>query len=189
MSICLIARHTRKILYEQTGIKFNRLGFLTGNILPDLDKKLVCIPHFLKESLSFVSTMFFQLGSDLSYQERDCRTFRFGIDAGIICHYLSDYFCFAHNESYKEDLHHHYLYEFLMLFQFHKAVKNLGNIELEPVQLSLISQKVQILAGQYNQKPRHYFQDISYALRVSSIASYNLILKASVTGHSSGRRP
>lgn len=141
----LIANSVRKTVYEQTGVMLSLTGFMYGNILPDLSPKQGKIPHYLKDSLGFVIESSEKLHDSKSGDW--VGSFICSKNAGIITHYISDYFCYAHSEQYDDNIYRHHLYEFLMLFLFRRGLlffknKICDNKRIFPI-LSRLSLKTQ----------------------------------------------
>lgn len=98
-------------LNRQHGVRLNRLGFLLGNILPDLQHGRVRAEHFFHQSWPHIQSLANQIGS----KQQDCTAGRLtsihSIDIGMICHFVSDYFCYAHTEHFKQTVLNHLVYE------------------------------------------------------------------------------
>jgi len=113
-----------KLLYvymkSEYGICLDRKSFVRGNYLPDFSIGLVTSPHYIKYKLKFVEREIAALS------ERHFMSADIGKEnsrrLGIICHYIADFFCFAHSERFCESMAAHVDYErrlhrFLMVKQ------------------------------------------------------------------------
>lgn len=116
----LIAHAVQKRVWEQTGVKLRLSGFLYGNVLPDLSASYDGIPHFFKASLPFVLQNAALLKSP--QDSRPLGSFSYAKEAGVVTHYLSDYFCYVHSENGACGMGRHHFYEFSMLLLFTKGL-------------------------------------------------------------------
>ena len=163
----------RNYTCRQIGVKLSWSGFLLGNILPDISGEYSRYPHFLKDSIEYIA----ESAKDLSYNaEEDVSMFEFSKQIGVINHYLSDYFCFAHCEEYKEDIYHHHFYEFMMLFALYRGLKSFKKNDpcrqTTPYELcSFIRARV----AEYEREETCKLKDIDYALSVCSAATVGLL--------------
>lgn len=172
----LIANSVRKAVYEQTGVRLSFTGFMYGNILPDLSPKQGKILHYLKDSLGFV----IESSTKLSDSSNDScvGSFTCSKKAGVITHYLSDYFCYAHSEQYQNNIYRHHLYEFLMLFLFRRGLlffrkQNLRqNMYFFNLESFILKSTEEYISGMHLKS-----HDIYYALKVSTAANVFLLGK------------
>jgi hypothetical protein len=171
----LIARSVRRIVYEQTGARLSFTGFLYGNILPDISSEYCEMPHFLKNSLGFVIDSAARLKQD-SFGDEEIGSYVYSREAGVITHYLSDFFCYAHSEQYTASIYRHHLYEFLMLFLFRRGLllfkkqKNEQNFTVDDLK-TYIQNNVRI----YNHEERLTKYDICFAINVSAAVTISLL--------------
>lgn len=95
---------------QKRGIYLNRTAFVYGNIAPDQTPAMWFAPHFSKVCSRTTS----EILSELS-QIPVCSTGRIGAEyskqLGFLCHFLCDYFCFAHNEDFSGNIKQHIAYE------------------------------------------------------------------------------
>ncbi len=98
------------VIERNLGIKLDRVGFMFGNIKPDIDPKLSSVPHVKNTVIDFVSAEIKNLLSMEDKIKSRC-TREFSERMGLITHYLSDFFCYAHNEKFKGNLLKHLIYE------------------------------------------------------------------------------
>lgn len=95
---------------KKENLFLRKKSFVYGNIKPDLTLSLLNRPHykencidFLKEEISRLSESNIGLSVNIgtNYSER----------LGVICHYITDFFCFAHNPSFDKSILAHIKYE------------------------------------------------------------------------------
>ncbi|MDS0528419.1 zinc dependent phospholipase C family protein [Clostridium sp. SHJSY1] len=88
--------------------------FIWGNIKPDYVSKYKLKKHFYDESIDMIFKKIYFL-SNLTSQEiyYNYGVKKFSAELGVVCHFLCDFFCFAHSERWrlKSDLKKHVTYE------------------------------------------------------------------------------
>lgn len=105
-----ISRGIMAAIERNLDIKLDKIGFMLGNIRPDLDSRLSSIPHLKKAAMDFVSSEIQNLlAADFKTSKDSLREFSERL--GIITHYLSDFFCYAHSEHFTGNMLKHYMYE------------------------------------------------------------------------------
>lgn len=172
----IIARQVRKVISRQTGMKLNQIGFGIGNILPDLDEKLLRISHYPHESRNEISQMALRVQvepcldrQNISYQD--------SLEIGIICHYVSDYFCHVHSIRFNKSLWHHYLYELKMLFHLKSPTRQFAEqhspviFRPDDIQPYLILQSMR-----YDRQNPKMTTDLRFAMATSADVAASMIL-------------
>lgn len=97
-------------IQENTDIKLSKKRLVLGSTAPDFLPKYKIKRHYMEYSLDFVIDMIYILAYD--YSNNNIRVSNFSYRLGIITHYLSDFFCVAHNDIYfRENLYAHFIYE------------------------------------------------------------------------------
>jgi len=101
------------LLYEALttqGIKLDRELFVLGNMLPDYMPELILNPHFTlkcqREIHIFTEAL---AGQPVAAGEQ--LPPEYALRLGILCHYLTDYFTFAHTPEFRLGLKQHGAYE------------------------------------------------------------------------------
>lgn len=101
------------LLYEALtaqGIKLDRELFVMGNLLPDYMPELILNPHFTlkcqREIHIFTEAL---AGQPVTRGEQ--LPPEYTLRLGILCHYLTDYFTFAHTPEFRLGLKQHGAYE------------------------------------------------------------------------------
>ena len=177
----LIANSVRTSVYKKTGAKLSFAGFLFGNILPDISPKYDENPHYYKDSLSFVIESAAKLNN--SAVEGGINSFSYSQKVGVITHYLSDFFCYAHSEHYNENIYQHHVYEFLMFFLFRRGLllyHQTSNPEL--INFSELENFINSNSKDYSSKLNLKVNDVFFALNVS-VAFILCLLKENVFNH------
>lgn len=105
-----VARLLLAHVEERCGVTFDEAGFLYGNLKPDLTGTYLTKRHYpsvmydevMGKLCAFLER--YTIGSDNGYE--------LSVDLGEICHYLTDFFCYPHNDDiYDRNLLMHYIYE------------------------------------------------------------------------------
>ena len=101
------------LLYEaltEQGIQLDRELFVLGNLLPDYMPELILNPHFTlkcqREIHIFTEAL---AGQPITRGEQ--LPPEYALRLGILCHYLTDYFTFAHTPEFRLGLKQHGAYE------------------------------------------------------------------------------
>ena len=101
------------LLYEaltKQGVKLDQELFVLGNLLPDYLPELILNPHFTlkcqREIHIFTEAL---AGQPLAKGEQ--LPPEYALRLGILCHYLTDYFTFAHTPEFRLGLKQHGAYE------------------------------------------------------------------------------
>lgn len=96
----------KNILKNMTGNKKNMLSnfnFIYGNIKPDILSKYKLKKHYAKESYSMILNKIINLSKLNTMDiEKSIATIKFSQELGVICHFLCDFFCIAHSETWRE---------------------------------------------------------------------------------------
>ena len=178
MSHYLIGNFIYKSLFKEsphTSINIQLL-FEYGNVLPDLHPRLSQINHYLESTCDDLEKYVNQSqNQNLSPNQRI-------LSLGIVCHFLSDYFCKYHAFSYykKQSIIKHLFYElklhiqlmYLLLFQKERLnVYSDYNLESH----SDIHTMIDTLQQDYFNEKTSILTDIIFALRASYITASSLL--------------
>ncbi|MHB8076505.1 zinc dependent phospholipase C family protein [Desulfosporosinus fructosivorans] len=112
----------RNAVEKELAIKMDAFSFMYGNIKPDLEASSVKIPHFKHTTMELVQAEIEKL-TTLRLNESRRWSKQLSERIGVITHYLSDFFCYAHTEYFKSNHRSHLLYEFQLLSHFQKSQK------------------------------------------------------------------
>ncbi len=109
--------------FEQTqGIEFDRKAFYFGNLKPDLKGEYLSKRHYpslmfdevMEKLRTFIETFRMEARNGAKLSEA----------LGEICHYITDFFTFPHNDTiYEHGLLAHYIYEKRMAFGIKERVQ------------------------------------------------------------------
>lgn len=115
-----LAGYLVKELRLQELIKHKK-AFYLGSILPDLNPKMVKEPHEIETSFEKFKDSVRQLIQDAG--NGTCKERVLWRRAGMVIHYLADYFTFPHNATYDGNLKDHCVYEGDMKYQMREYVR------------------------------------------------------------------
>lgn len=111
-------------------IKINRWGFYLGNILPDLQHNRIPVDHFFSSSWPTIQRLADQIHPKADPILANGMTTFHSVNIGMICHFISDYFCHAHTEAFGSSLIRHFVYEAQMMPVSMKRDRSLSSQDL-----------------------------------------------------------
>lgn len=114
---------------EERNVFLNKTAFLYGNIAPDYIPHMVLTPHFGKVCTRNAEEIARELARSHLPESRIAGA-EYSKMLGMMCHYLCDYFCFAHNKEFTGSLRQHPAYENELDLHLRKNWRSL--IELDP---------------------------------------------------------
>ena len=148
-------------LYE-----LNKVAFIYGNIMPDVDPRFNKTPHMFEIDFEHIMA----LSEELVSGDFSVRTY--SIKLGFLCHYICDFFCLYHSEiskfiQYKA----HGVYEIKLHFVLKKMLKfKLFKVENNGIMNHhIVDIRKQILMARKNyvENPKTYETDLFYAIHTS----------------------
>ena len=150
---------------ERYGVELNERSFLLGNVLPDYLPTFLSRPHFLKHCEDHVQKLIDKLLN--CYPSGDARERarkRFSRRLGILCHFYTDFFCYAHCEHFPGGLRLHRAYE-LELREFFR--QHFEALQAQPLEVNArpaddIHTQFENLQAAYMDSPGGYLYDIAY---------------------------
>ena len=125
-----IAARIADLLEHAHHIKINRWGFYWGNILPDLQHNRIPVDHFFSASWPSVRCLAEQICLEGGQSPAAGLTPFHSVNIGMICHFISDYFCHAHTEAFGSSLIRHFVYEAQMMPVSMKMDRSLSSQDL-----------------------------------------------------------
>ena len=200
-----------KILYESLtedarGLLSYR-AFLWGNISPDFSVRLLTCPHyienysrFLKEELAFLfdggdaaSAVWADTYGEewhanvLLTHDSDAQNPDLSVRLGVVCHFLTDFFCFAHTKGFTGTMREHIRYEKELdryLRNFCVAQPHNGRTETGPASksASAVLKALAQLQDAFLAQPQSFETDVRFSLQactstVSAVAACILAKK------------
>jgi len=166
-SHALIGSLLCRYLEKYCDIQLDIDEFIMGNIIPDLRKTCVIHPHFMRFSLKYIQREIETLSEKIlesKIVEKD-----YSLRLGIICHYYTDFFCYAHTKGYKQAIINHKRYEARLCDYFKNRLETITRIDLMPDKdykksALEINKRALELHKEYLKAPPSYGKDIYYSL-------------------------
>lgn len=90
-------------------LRHHKNAFCLGSVLPDLNPKMFAVPHDYDGTFENLKELIHQTLNEAAQGEESRRLL--WRRAGVIMHYLADYFTYPHNASYEGNLKDHCMYE------------------------------------------------------------------------------
>ncbi len=121
-----MGQHLYKHFTENMEIKLDKRTFVMWNVMPDLAPSLLKLSHFKKDIYDLVmeKTKYLEeYGSEMDVKE-------YSKQLGVLCHFMSDFFCYAHAEYFSGSKLDHARYELNMQFYGYQRKDMLGAIDL-----------------------------------------------------------
>ncbi|MCD7736406.1 MAG: zinc dependent phospholipase C family protein [Lachnospiraceae bacterium] len=106
--------HIALSIYLAAGLHFEELdryrkAFYLGSVLPDLNPKMLAVPHEFDTSWDKIQALILQIESDA--KDGDYNGQAMWVRIGMVLHYLADYFTFPHNTCFTGSLKGHCMHE------------------------------------------------------------------------------
>lgn len=101
------------LLYEaltKQGVQLDRELFVLGNLLPDYLPELILAPHFTMKCQREIH-LFSEALAGQPLRAGEPVPPEYALRLGILCHYLTDYFTYAHTPEFRFGLRGHGAYE------------------------------------------------------------------------------
>ena len=102
--------HLVQASLQNRGVVLNSSAFAYGNIAPDYMPSMVLTPHFSKVCERKIREISREL-SMTPLNESGRVNAEYSKMLGILCHYICDYFCFAHSKDFLSGLKGHVEFE------------------------------------------------------------------------------
>ena len=154
-------------------------AFQYGCMIPDYNLRLAAIPHYKNKSFEFITGMIQKARSmPQTIKEKQ----RYSADLGIITHYISDYFCQAHNYTEYDNCMNHLIYEGKLSKEFKRfnlqklCHNNLTvNNRLGLGSLANLPAFINNRSLEYTNEKRLMITDISYCLDVATTVALTIV--------------
>lgn len=160
-----MGRYLYQYFSQNVGLELDEWSFVRWNVLPDIAPSLLKLSHFKKDIYDLVMERAEYLateGERLSVKE-------FSKQLGILCHFMSDFFCYAHAEYFDGSKIGHLKYEIFMQFYGYRrkdmlhAVNLIANATEQDHGLALYEQ-INELHEQYVSVEPSYGVDFVYSM-------------------------
>ncbi len=175
---------------QTRGVYLNRVAFVYGNIAPDYDPNLLIPTHFTKTCERMLSEISYDL-SQLPLEQDGRVGAEYSKRLGILCHFLCDYYCRAHNKNFEGGLKQHTFYEnSLDQYLRHNCMElfDIGDCSSLDLSSSAYLLKIEVLnlKGRYLSAPNTLQTDLEYAYAacLQCISSLVAISQKNIAPHS-----
>ena len=161
-------------LVLEKNIKLNKNLFVFGNIAPDLHIGFMKEKHYKKFCYEKLKENIIKLSqTKMTLKE-------FSFNAGIICHYLSDIFCYPHEQEwfcFKGNTKEHLFFEEKQsLLTNNKIFVADKNLEIKDFEMFYIDFFIESLLDEYKNSI-DYSRDIKYAVNVAYTCVEKMLFK------------
>lgn len=168
----LIADIVNRMIGDKLQGTLNRGALRFGSIKPDMTPRLLKIKHLKHRSLNEVSKMIEDIKSkNLPSEGKKLK--KYSIELGIIMHYMTDFFCYAHIHPKYVNKLEHIKYEWLVAFEYArvnvdevlvKAMKNFKHLRL--IEEFSIADYIDKRHNEYLSKSNSVKNDVSFSLEM-----------------------
>lgn len=174
----LIANAVYNMLSSKLNTKMDYGSLLYGSIAPDLFPSMMFLPHTIEGSTRIVNDTVNNLCSmKMPDNKKDMKKYSFKL--GLVVHFVSDYFCKAHNEKRYENLLIHYFYERKLKRFFEKRTSLIK--QMTSFNGSVFDKEENImdylcqLHKEYNSSKRSMTNDFKYSIDASISMALGII--------------
>jgi len=189
----LIGTYLYHYLKLNYGISLRKTSFLYGCICPDFRPGVVLNPHYTENHLFRLQ----QVVTKLSLERRtriDLHSKQFSLQLGILCHYYSDFFCYAHNKHFTGTSAQHVSYERKLHKYFKEHMDLLHAVKLVPDDRTLTStsgihQHIADMHRQYMSTAPRMKLDMVYSIKASAQILFSILNASLVSKPFGALRP
>lgn len=171
----LIRENVLSNLPNKKSIRISPFWYAVGNMLPDISWLPITHPHFAVRSQPFMSEMLDKTISKHQRQRTDAMFISpiFSVRLGIVCHYLCDFFCVAHQGEGINGAKHHLNYEHEMRDFFYdnrneiealcRFVPESMTLVGTPASTDILLEEFSRWHDSYSEKQYDYIRDFLYS--------------------------
>lgn len=184
----IIGKTIHDYIFNSLGVKLSLSDLRYGCMLPDFHPKFISIPHYKSKSFETVSQMILSIQKS-SFSGLPKHISRFSTDLGIILHFITDYFCYPHNNIQADRMPYHIIYEINLEKELRKYISNrfrISNFNLE-VEACMnfntnLMDFIQIKHKQYMNEAPGPLNDVVYGLQcccvIAAMITNGVVLKS-----------
>lgn len=172
----LIAKKIYDILRSELGISLDCESLLRGSVAPDSNPLMVLIPHVKNKSIDFVNKQMLWLKSR-SFPADTAQNRDYSYKLGIIIHFISDYFCRAHNHIKYLNPIMHFIYENRLRFYFRKNINitNLSSARYQTAEADALQDLINENHRIYTAQDISMENDLYYAVETALSISFSIL--------------
>lgn len=157
-----LSRMISRVVKENFAVQIKPFPFAFGSIKPDLLFSFRNIPHRQSHAMDLLVNELEELMSSL---DEGIEPHELSLRLGVVCHYLTDFFCFVHSENFKGGKIYHLLYELRQIFFFKRRI--FTNTLFCKSKISIAANEfIESMCKLYNQMPSSINTDVYYSFLV-----------------------
>lgn len=155
---------------DTCGVTFDQNAFRYGNLKPDLTATYVTKRHY--PSIMFDEVMEKIHRFVENYTIGQTNGWDLSVDLGEICHYLTDFFCYPHNDDiYDHNLLAHYVYEKRIALGIRRRLTKQDFLRwtapvLPTFTLDALTQRISTLHSRYKAQSHGIGHDLDYICQI-----------------------
>lgn len=160
----------KKAVEKKLPIKLHTISFIKGNLKPDFSLLLIKVPHYKIPTSEIVKKEMDKLILLTENNYTTC-TREFTERLGVVTHYLSDFFCYAHSARFTGSVYDHVIYE-KNLSKYRRTMQakimdSIGNVPYKDYNLDYqsICSLIDRLHAKHCAKKPSYARDLIFTLR------------------------
>jgi hypothetical protein len=164
----LIASKVYEEVEFQYGFMLDSRSFLFGSIAPDLYPSMLLMDHDTTGSIGLVHEYIDILSNgNLPETQKEVREFSFRL--GVVIHFVSDYFCRAHNDKRYKNMLLHFIYEGKLNSLFKRSINTEKYYGVEyPETYGDAKHYIEEAHQQYILREENMVDDLVYSVGVST---------------------
>lgn len=177
----LIGKTIYKYIIDNLGFKLELKDLRYGCMKPDFSPKLIAIPHYKNESFGILTDMILALkNTSLPVNSKQLK--HFSSELGVVLHYITDYFCYPHNNESIDKMPLHFFYELNLDRELRKFLSSpseaiSSNLDLKAyndINVSLID-FIELKHKQYMKECPSLLNDVVYELQCCFVVATQII--------------
>lgn len=177
-------------LKETCGINLPKRAFIVANCRPDYSIRYKKIPHYKKDMYQNIQAMV----RDLAFCDKSkLNAYLLANRLGVICHYICDFFCYAHTERFEGTMKDHFQYEaglngFIKRYKWRIFKSELVSSDPLEEHVQEIWRQVDLCYEDYINQPPSYAADVTFSLKACEKILAGLLHIIVCKSQLSGRR-
>lgn len=171
----ILAHHIANHVKQELNYTLDSHTFAWSNMKPDFVPHLAVRKHYIEESFPFVvERILYLIHTPSDYLADDKKKKWVQSEIGVICHFVSDFFCVPHNQrwEFKHSMIPHVKYETKLegIAKDVSLIDKLSLPSLDEVSKESVSLFLRELLDEYEQK-KDYQRDLLYSVNVCTAIS------------------
>lgn len=166
---------------DTCGVTFDENAFRYGNLKPDLTGTYLTKRHYPSIMFDEVMGKIRRFLDTYTIEQHNGRDL--SVDLGEICHYLTDFFCYPHNDDiYDHNLLAHYIYEKRIAFGIRRRLTEEDFVRwaapvLPPFTLDALLRRIETMHDCYKNQTKHHCieNDLQYICQICAMLVLSVI--------------